>query len=411
MQYLDFAKSRFDTAIEEIQRLKHYEFPYPHIREALIALEELFRQRRTKLDAISPKSTPEVAKTACQQSLAYLFRFTPYLGFIVRATNIRNAFELYPPLMRLARKALGPQTKLLLSSEWDYSPFIYLPQKELPNFVVIGVPSFESSNSLLIPLAGHELGHSIWKQELLANRYNSRLQNAVLSAITNQHWKDFEAHCPRATKANLSTDILVREDWLPILAIASRQLEEIFCDVTGIRLFGESYFNAFAYLLAPGLPYEQSLNYPEISKRVSYMQKAAKILGVASPEGYSDLFLPQPFTANPVFRLFSMISGSATEGMIGDLVNEVDTFATAKNLAERSDVEVERIKNDLARIMPCEGNSSLTDIVNAGWKVYLDSEVWLDLTQLQRVDRVRVLNDLLLKSCEVAEYEERLVAP
>lgn len=411
MQYLDFAKARFDAAIQEIQRLKHYEFPYPHIKEALNALEELFQQRRSKLDTISPKSTPDVAKNACQHSLAYLFRFTPYLGFVVRATNIRNAFELYPPLMRLARRALGPKTKLLLSSEWDYSPFIYLPQKELSNFVVIGVPSYESSNALLIPLAGHELGHSIWNQQSLASRFKPKLEQAVLEAIQTLHWNDFEAYCPQATKTTLSIDIFVREAWLPILAMATRQLEEIYCDVMGIRLFSESYLNAFAYLLAPGLPSEQSLNYPEILKRVRYLEEAAKKLGVVSPEGYTDLFQSQPLPANPVFKLFSVISGSATEGMVGDLVNEIIQFAGNQHLPERREEEVTRIKDDFSRIMPCEGNSELCNIVNAGWQIYLDSKIWSGVFQLQRVDRGRVLNDLLLKSCEVAEYEERLRSP
>jgi len=411
VQYLEFAKSRFDAAIEEILRLKHYEFPYPHIKDALDSLERVFRERRQKLDAITTVSTPMVAKTACQHSLLFLFRFTPYLGFIVRSTNVRNAFELYPPLMRLARKALGPQTKLLLSSEWDYSPVVYLPPKELADFVIIGVPAFESANALLIPLAGHELGHSIWRQQSLDSKLKHKLEKAVLDAIQNVHWLDFEGYCTRATKANLTTDIFVREAWLPILGIASRQLEEVYCDAMGSRLFGESYLHAFAYLLAPGLPSEQPLYYPEISKRVGFLLNAAKSLKINAPVDYADLFQPQPLPSNPVYKLFAAIAGDAIQGLVADLIAEVTSFCTAQSIAEVSDTEVVRISDDFSRLMPCEGRASLPDIVSAGWRLHLDPKTWSTISHLQRVDHFGVLNDLVLKSCEVTEYEERLLVP
>lgn len=410
MRYLEFAKSRFDAAIQEILRLKHYEFPYPHIKQALDALERVFRERRHKLDAITPVSTPLVAKTACQQSLSYLFRFTPYLGFIVRSTNVRNAFELYPPLMRMARKALGQKTKLLLSSEWDYSPFVYLPQKELIDFVIIGVPAFESANALLIPLAGHELGHSIWKQQLLESKFNQKLENAVLDAIRNVYWTEFESHCSQATKANLTSDIFVRAAWLPILEIASLQLEELYCDVMGVRMFGDSYLHAFAYLLAPGLPSEQSIDYPEISKRVDCLVNAAAELKINAPIDYADLFQPQPLPSNPVYELYAAVAGEASQGLAKELIGEVESFCASKNIPEVTENEVARIADDFSRLMPCEGRSSLPDIICAGWRIHLDPSAWAAIPHLQRVDHLGVLNDLVLKSCEVAEYEERLAA-
>ena len=54
------------------------------------------------------------------------------------------------------------ETRLILSSEWDYSPFMYDQITDLPSFVFIGLPACESANPLLLPLAGHELGHSVW---------------------------------------------------------------------------------------------------------------------------------------------------------------------------------------------------------------------------------------------------------
>ena len=44
MLYVEYAKRRYDAAIAEIERLKQSEFPYSHIRDALLELEKLFRQ-------------------------------------------------------------------------------------------------------------------------------------------------------------------------------------------------------------------------------------------------------------------------------------------------------------------------------------------------------------------------------
>ena len=97
MTYIGYAKQRYDAAIREIERLKQSEFPYAHIRDALLQLEQVFRQQRASLDKLSAKVSPPVAKNACSQSLAFLFNYTPYLGFVLRATNVRNASRRMPP--------------------------------------------------------------------------------------------------------------------------------------------------------------------------------------------------------------------------------------------------------------------------------------------------------------------------
>ncbi len=149
MDFIDYAKQRYEAAISEINRIKNSEFPYDQIREALATLEELFKRQIESLQKLRPSSSPDIAKNSCGQTLACLFNYTPFLGFILRATNVRNAFEVYSPALRLAKQLLGPNTKLLLSSEWDYSPFV-MTTHDLPDFVLIGVPAFESSNPLII---------------------------------------------------------------------------------------------------------------------------------------------------------------------------------------------------------------------------------------------------------------------
>ena len=209
MEFIDYAKQRYDAAISEINRLKNSEFPYDQIREALAALEGLFTRQVGSLQKLKPSSSPSIAKNSCGQTLAYLFDYTPFLGFIVRATNVRNAFEVYSPALRLAKQLLGPDTKLLLSSEWDYSPFILMTQ-EFPNFVLIGVPAFESSNPLIMSLAGHELGHNAWSKEMLGRKHDLDIKKEVLAALKGEHWVEFTSFQPTATHSNLTTDMFVQ---------------------------------------------------------------------------------------------------------------------------------------------------------------------------------------------------------
>jgi hypothetical protein len=77
---------------------------------------------------------------------------------------VRNAFELLDPLQSIVDEVLQGRPELLLSSEWDYVPFAY-PQSldDLRSFVLIGLPASEAASALLLPLAGHEIGHAVWR--------------------------------------------------------------------------------------------------------------------------------------------------------------------------------------------------------------------------------------------------------
>jgi hypothetical protein len=408
--YVEYARQRYDAAILEIERLKQSEFPYSHIREALIQLEGVFRKQRDQLDKLTGRSTPAIAKNACSQSLAYLFIYTPYLGFILRATNVRNAFELYAPVMRLARKLLGDKTKLLLSSEWGYSPFVYLPTNDLPDCVLIGIPAFESANPLLVSLAGHELGHNVWSSEDLGGKVDINLRNEVLSAIRGPNWSDFQNCFPHATPHNLTTDMFVQQAWLPAHAFAKRQLEEVFCDMMGLRLFAEAYLHAFAYLLSPCLPGERTPFYPSIATRVKYMLNAAPRLGVSPPAGFSDLFEVGPAPPSTVTGLLISIADSAVLPLVDTVVCEARNFADSKGVPMRSADEIKRVLCDWRMVMPTDGTVALADLVNAGWILFHDGDLWKDVPQIRPQDRTRILHDLILKSCEVAEFSERTTA-
>ena len=60
----------------------------------------------------------------------------------------------------------------------------------MPGFVLIGLPAQESSNPLLMPLAGHEMGHIVWDAE----NYSKQLSDLLLDQVVNEiikKWAQF----------------------------------------------------------------------------------------------------------------------------------------------------------------------------------------------------------------------------
>src|SRR5438876_11170748 len=132
MRLLSYTQQRLRSFVAEIDRLSESDFPYAHSNSALLELKQYFSDQLTVLGSLDPNSDPGVVRQHCALILGDFFAYLPLLGFILRSTNVRNAFETFRPLLRLARQVLEPDTveanrstKLLISSEWDYSPLTY----------------------------------------------------------------------------------------------------------------------------------------------------------------------------------------------------------------------------------------------------------------------------------------------
>jgi hypothetical protein len=203
MSVIDHARYRIVTVIEEIRRLRECEFPYIQPRDALEVLERMFSRQQSVLEKIPEKASTDVKNNACSTSLDLLSVYVPILGFILRSTNVRNAFEMYAPLLRLAQSILRPTSKLIVSSEWEFSPYVYTSITDLPGFVLIGLPATESSNPLLVPLAGHELGHSVWETEGFYKIFEKKIEDRVLDELMTNKWKDYSAIYPQHKKENI----------------------------------------------------------------------------------------------------------------------------------------------------------------------------------------------------------------
>ena len=158
---------------------------------ALDAIESNFKEELAKLDDLDEGVNDDrTIKDACAVALGVCFMSTCPSWFDPRSTNVRNAFQICAPLQRLCECVLEPSisplrrtTRLILSSEWTYQPQVYPEKDFLPSYVLIGLPAPESSNPLLLPLAGHELGHSLWRANDVGDELNFSVVQHVINAI------------------------------------------------------------------------------------------------------------------------------------------------------------------------------------------------------------------------------------
>jgi len=405
---LEHARNRVCAILELIDQLKQSEFPYTHSRDALCLLEEKFKELYSALRKAS--ATGQSTAILCSSSLYELYLYVPILGFVLRSTNVRNAFEVYAPLLRLARSILGDDTKLIVSSEWEYSPYAYQFITGLPGFVLIGLPAPESANPLLIPLSGHELGHTVWQDQKFSKKFETTIKDRVIEALTGNWWDKYHELYPQYEKSDLhNKPLFTQSTWMPSYNWALLQMEEIFCDFLGLRLFAESYLHAFSYLISPGMSGPRSLSYPNISHRASYLVEAAKKMKVEVFHGFSESFIKEHEPVEPATKLLVAIADEVSGSFVSELIELAQNFADEKAVPQRDTNNVAEICNMFTKkVVPTPKQYPLVDILNAGWKCYQDPNLWEDVSQIKPEDRNRILRDLLLKSMEVSEVYERL---
>ncbi|MFN3152113.1 hypothetical protein [Bremerella sp.] len=398
---LKFAKERTSAVLREIQRLKQIDFPYGHSHAGLAEIELIFQDRLNSLNEITADNHPSVVRAACLESLKAIANNLPYLGFILRSTDFRNSFETFGPLLRLARKILGKHIKLVVSSEWTYSPHILRATQSLPNFVLMGLPASESANPLLIPLAGHELGHTAWQLRGLEDVFSSNVFSKILEFASAEEKKYKEIF-----GSQVSDTLLANTNLSPAHKWAMRQCEESFCDFLGLKIFGESYLWAFAYLVSPGaIP--RTPWYPDIHDRAKNLEISSAEFGVSSPAGFESWFskcIYPKYSEKEAFWLF--LADQAREAITPDIIRKVNEIAVESSLPLRDDNKIEKVLTAFQLMIPASGVGDLVNILNAAWKAYNEESLWAELP----IDRVSTLNELILKSIEILEYEERLAA-
>ena len=380
-------------------------FPYPNAKDAVERLIDLLESRLDDIQRLNEDAAEDAKRMIYKRSLGTISFTLELLGFLIRSADVRNSFELYDPIADLVAKLFNVEegeAKLVLSSEWDYSPFTYIHSAVPPmnQYVFIGLPASETRNALVTPLIAHEIGHHIWQRNKFKDKYNADLATKAIEVIKLEFSNEFGPD-------NLQplSDLYDAGD---IVAWSVGQMEELFCDFLGIRYFGASFLHAYAYLLMPSLPGGRSVEYPSASERANAHQKAAERFGVAIPDDYLSLFDDSENPADSELNL--RVVGRVVEATLDDLIQLVDGIVGGSGLEGYDENKADGIFKRFALGVPVGEAEALVNIVNAGWKFYSDGfsqwrgryqDVWEDAGR-----RERTLSDLMFKSMEISHLKE-----
>lgn len=395
------ARRRVRAFVDQVAELEASDFPHNDGREALAFIRaELDYYLNEMLTTLPPNLSDQIVDEVCAEISMTVSKYTAILGFILRSTNVRNAFEVQYPLKQLVAQMISPEAKLIMSSEWAFVPFTYpMTLDLLPDFVLVGAPATESSNVLLFPLAGHEIGHSAWKKHDL----NSKLQTLVTRAVARAIEGDAEARDRVLKRIAQRRDGGIGDLQNGALATALKQLEEIFCDLFGLFVFGPSYLYAFEYFMAPGGG-TRSPFYPCSLDRVAFMMDAAKAWGIACDGGLFDRWRPSGARAG-IDRDALSFADKATEEVFPELMKLTFKLLQSTKVEPPREAAVARVVTAFNRGIPDDGDATFPEIVTAGWR-YLRAEGGLAADEDR--ENYHTLGELMLKSIEVAEFRARI---
>jgi hypothetical protein len=376
------------------------DFSYPDAQEALDVLRFKLQRRRAQIE--ESESFSAATRTAILRETTYLIsRITAILGIITRSASVRNAFEFYAPFLGICKALVGNDARLILSSEWEYVPFTY-PQSlaELPQFIVIGLPASESDNALIFPVAGHELGHSVWAKHELAYQFKVRFEDRVNEAFKRNR-PLLENTFAGLAGADLEQDMFVQHIKSSVFLSLLSQAEETFSDFMGLILFGESYMFAFEYLIAPQMTGGRAKEYPDTHERAMTLERYARDKIGVDISNYAEAF-----SANTPFRLphenfICVIADEVLRELHDDIFARTQGIISAAAISLPSLLGTEEAEKAFGRGVPYDGSIVLGDLINAGWRVVRGGDQMIHSKQGRNL--IDYISDLILKSAEVQE--------
>jgi hypothetical protein len=406
---LEYTLEKVQSCLDLLDDTVESDLPHLDAQEGIKALRETLLTAQAELSRFDETSAGLLVNSRCMAATAEISECLDVLEVINNSADIRNAFELHDPLLYLARQLLGRDARLILSYGGGYIPFTYpLTIPSLPRFVIVGLPASEANNALIMPVAGHELGHSIWRSLDYEGQFEQFLQDNIVALIKGKYWSDYSSHVPRQYLTDI-TGYVEKLFWSEAHEWATSKLEEIFCDIVGVSIFGLSYLRAFTYLLAPRLSETRSPSYPEITSRVDYMITAAKRLGINDSFEIKTSFQPQqsPFSPGQFRQLLLDLSDDVVKTLFDSLFTEASEYCSKRNLIPPGPADSASIIEEFRSRVPSETAQNFAAIIDAGWLLYSD-KTFLENRGRSPFRRITLLNELILKSIELLEIKRRL---
>jgi hypothetical protein len=401
---LRYSKQKIEAALQLLSEFKAPKFPHTDSTQAVEVLSRILRLTNSQFNS---SSSAMLAHQTEMEATALIDDILGLLGIISNSANVRNSFEIHGPILDLAKRLLDDNTaKLIISFEWNYIPFTY-PQNHpsLPTFVIIGLPASEASNALVLPVTGHELGHSLWRRDKCQDHFEPEINQAIIQAIKgplsseyNRIFRNF------GIAANDCDEYENLWTWERSADFCFRQVEEMFSDFVGLSLFGTSYLDSFEYLLSPALSTERDPEYPADATRAQYLEDHAGIVGVKVTSSYKGTFAQQdsPFHAKRNQHFQMMLADTARNTLVTSVADHVAQLCGNRGVQPPDNKETKKILRNFVMEVPAEGTTGLGPILNAGWQAFKDRHF---MTGYSDADKMKMINELILKSIEIYEVE------
>jgi hypothetical protein len=401
MRHLEWlAHDRLNKFQEQLDIISKSEFSRISTRSAIQCIKEEIYNLRNRLSEVA-NITDEIFLIQHTVTINQkIYNFTNSLGVLLRSTNLRNCFEAYFAFDEMVYLLTGQKDILIISSEWDATPFfIPHPPDAVSKFVFIGMPAFASRNSLLLPLAAHELGHAIWRLESIDGPLVTTAEQHLHNYINSNHdifLRDFQL----TDSLFLPTE---KEEIISrCLTLVESQCQELFCDLFGASLFKESFAYAFDHFLFPGFG-RREYSYPSFSKR---LRSIKDIFFKAISDRRSELLnetVADELNSEGRRAPLVILADYITDQLRPSLVEKARQIAEKIDYASRAGEKSEEIAKNLRNHIPPNNPCSPVDILNGAWKVWFE-EVDRVSSISEREKLTRMMNNLCLKSLEVYEY-------
>lgn len=415
LSLLKSTNRKLAAAIEKIESVAESNFPHEDSPDALKYIKGIFLALQEELKTQSENSD-EVKRAFCRRAVEILDTYFPIIGFIARSADLDGPVEFHGPFSDLVCRALDSKVaRLIMASEWEYAPFTVLfPELSEKGWVLVGLPACESSNVLLTPLAGHELGHNIWAHEELDKQIQASTKDAIVQTIIETQPEFIEASV-RSNESRLR-DFIGELQWYQSWQWLRRQCEEAFCDQIGLLIFRESFLHAAEYLLTPTLAGDRDCEYPSIPNRIVSLVKTCnsdKTNGITVPQGYESRFEPEKANSDEEQAAKIELTDMAFLKMIDTIHGHAQNFVDRKKLVSHDDKEIQEIERDFRLVVPSNRATSISNIVNAAWHIHLNAGDFLTNAYpgAKLEATALVLNELTLKSFEVFEINRRRKPP
>lgn len=401
---LRYSRLKIEAALQLLAEFEAAAFPHTDSTKAVEELKTLLRETSNQ---INTNFSSLLAVQTEMEATVLIAEILELLGVISNSANVRNSFEIHGPVHDLVSRLLtDKQVNFIISFEWNYIPYTY-PQNHpcLPSFVIIGLTASEASNALVLPVIGHELGHSLWRKGDFKSHFEADINKSIINSIKGPLKTRYEAIFSRfGISADKCDDYLNIGTWSDAADYAFRQIEEMFSDFTGLFIFGGGYLDSFEYLLSPAVSPERTPDYPPDLVRAEYLRDYAAKIGVAVGVDFVSRFERQisPFRADSNDQLQMDLADVASYALTSSIADHVFNTCTNRGIQPPSDAATKSIQEMFLLGVPAEQTAGFGAILNAGWSAFKDATFMRGVSDAVRM---AAINELVLKSVEVFEIE------